>query len=239
MKNSALFSLLLMLAIATNAQSKTDLVYLRGGSILKGTLLENSDTLLKIKIVGDNIFAFKPNEIAKIITHGNTSKYSGQLIRYQCLISAGSLVGSSKNEKEAPISLLTEQNLGISNYFSFGLTTGLEIPNESVIPIGGNIKGFLPLNSGNILFAGLSGGYLKSLEKPNDPYNMITENSNGTFANAEIGIIFTGASQAKMFMALGYRYAELHYRINDWWYTEMEENMYFNRMSVRIGVFID
>jgi hypothetical protein len=238
MKKLLIINVLLIFVLSTKAQFANDAVYLHGGSILKGTIIENTDSLLKIKITGGNIFAFQPSEIKKISVQGSHKNQNKQIIHYQCILSVGTLVGSSKNEKEAPISLLTEQNLGIGEHFSFGLTTGLEIPNESVIPIGGNVKGFRPINSGNILFAGLSGGYLKSLEKPYDPYDMMIESTNGTFANAEIGIIFNSTSTANLFIAFGYRYAELHYKLNDWWYTEVEENKYFNRFAVRVGIFI-
>lgn len=220
------------------SQQNSDLVYLQGGSILKGKIVSQTDSLLSIKIIGGSVFAFKSGEIEKISVYGGTVKSGNIKPGYQCYISAGSLVGSSKNEKEAPISLLTEQNIGIKSHASFGLTTGIEIINESVIPIGANFKGILPLSSGNSLFSGISGGYLLSLEKPYDPYDIITDNQGGTFVNVEIGMFFLSAGTAQMFMAMGYRYAELHYKTNEWWYAESTQNQYFSRFSVRIGVLL-
>ena len=155
---------------------------------------------------------------------------------YQGYLTAGVLIGSSKNQKEAPLSLLTEHNLGIGPHFSMGLTTGLEMINESTIPIGGNVKMFFSLPSGDELFVGASGGHSLSLEKPYDPYDQIIDNRGGSFFNAEVGYIFSSSGKAPLLIAFGYRYAEMHYKLTDWWYDEISEDMYFNRFSVRFGI---
>lgn len=223
---------MLILNIISHAQSQTDTLYLKGGSILVGTISENNDSLIKIQLNGGSIMVIPKTQVVKSRLH-NSSKTE---IYYQGYLTAGYLIGSSKNQQEAPLSLLTEHNLGIGPFFSMGFTTGLEMINESTIPIGGNIKAFVPLASGDELFVGVLGGYSLSLEKPYDPYDQIIDNRGGSFFNAEVGYIFASTRKAPLLIAFGYRYAEMHYKLTDWWYDEISEDMYFNRFSVRFGI---
>ncbi len=232
MRYFLLTQLMLTLSLISHAQKAPDTLYLKGGSILVGTISENNDSLIKIQLNGGSIMIIPQTQVVKSRLHASSKTE----LYYQGYLTAGVLIGSSKNQKEAPLSLLTEHNLGIGPHFSMGLTTGLEMINESTIPIGGNVKMFFSLPSGDELFVGASGGHSLSLEKPYDPYDQIIDNRGGSFFNAEVGYIFSSSGKAPLLIAFGYRYAEMHYKLTDWWYDEISENMYFNRFSVRFGI---
>ncbi|MGD9993150.1 MAG: hypothetical protein AB7S69_07610 [Salinivirgaceae bacterium] len=221
-----------MLSLISLAQSQPDTLYLKGGSILVGTISGNNDSLVTIRLNEESHMVIAKEQL--IGTRNNQA--TKPELHYQGYLTAGYLIGSSKNQQEAPLSLLTEHNLGIGPFFSMGLSTGLELINESTIPIGGNLKAFVPLASGDELFVGVLGGYSLSLEKPYDPYNQIIDNRGGSFFNAEVGYIFASTRKAPLLIAFGYRYAEMHYKLTDWWYDEISEDMYFNRFSVRFGI---
>jgi len=239
MKNLFGLVLGLLISLTLSGQQLSDAVYLKDGSILKGTIIENTDSVLKIQISGGSIFAFTSNQIEKIsVFNGSKRRPVGKPFSYLGFVSAGWLIGSSKNEKESPVSILTEQNIRIYQNFSMGLLTGIEILNESVLPIGINTKGLLTLKNGDVLFLGVSGGYLYSLEKPYDPQNQVLDHSGGSFVNVEMGVVFPSGGNANFFMAMGYRYAELHYKYSDWYFSQVDQDMYFKRFSVRMGVLI-
>ncbi len=220
------------LSLLSHAQNAADTLYLKGGSVLVGTLSEKNDSLVKFRLNSGSLLLIPHEQLIK--KPYQAKQKTG--IHYQGFLTAGYLIGSSKNLQEAPLSLLTEHNLGIGPLFSLGLTTGLEMINESTIPMGGNLKAFIPLASGDELFFGASGGYSLSLEKPYDPYDQIIDNSGGSFFNAEFGYIFSSTRKAPLLIAIGYRYAEMHYKLNYWWYDEISEDMYFDRFSVRFGI---
>lgn len=227
-----IFTLLLIQNLSSPAQNQADTLYLKGGSILVGTISEKNDSLVKFRLNSGSLFFIAQEQVIKNQFQAN-QKTS---VHYQVYLSAGYLIGSSKNQNVAPLSILTEHNLGIGSQFSIGFTTGLEMINESTIPLGGNLKIFFPVSSGAVFLMGASGGYSLSLEKPYDPYNQIIDNKGGSFFNAEVGYIFPTPGSYAFFIALGYRYAEMHYRLNDWWYDEIAEDMYFNRFSFRFGI---
>jgi hypothetical protein len=232
MRYFLLAQLLLMLSLSSHAQNATDTLYLKGGSVLVGTISEKNDSLVKIRLSAGSLLVIAQEQVINSLSQAKQK--TG--IHYQGYLTAGYLIGSSKNLQEAPLSLLTEHNLGVGPFFSVGLTTGLEMINESIIPMGGNLKAFVPLASGDKLFFGASGGYSLSLEKPYDPYDQIIDNMGGSFFNAEFGYIFSSTRKAPLLIAIGYRYAEMHYKLNYWWYDEISEDMYFNRFSVRFGI---
>ncbi|MFY0674862.1 MAG: hypothetical protein JXQ87_15795 [Bacteroidia bacterium] len=55
---------LCFVAFLSSAQLQQDVVYLKNGSILKGTLLQN-DSIVKIEIIGGSIFSYDANEVLK------------------------------------------------------------------------------------------------------------------------------------------------------------------------------
>jgi hypothetical protein len=195
--------------------------------------VDNSSGGLKIKIEGGSVFAFSAQEVEKIsYDKGLASKETNYAFSY----SGGCLIGSSKNEKQTPLSLIMEHQIRVKSV-SVGGLVGLEFLNEAVMPLGFSLKWITPIAKNTEFFVGCSGGYLYSLEEPFDPYEQMKEHNGGSFVNPEIGVIFTSVSRTRLFVATGYRYAELHYVYNRWWYTEVDQDMYFDRFSVRFGLW--
>jgi hypothetical protein len=130
-----------------------------------------------------------------------------------------------------------EHNLRVTKNFALGAVTGLEMLYETVFPIGGNIKFMLPCYNGNTFFTGVSFGYSVSLERPKYiDYYEVTEANGGYMFNAEFGAVFPVKNNAGFFVAAGYRYNELNYKRDDWSYQSVERNMYYNRISLKIGL---
>lgn len=131
---------------------------------------------------------------------------------YYNLTSIGMLIGSTVNEKVAPASFLMEHNYMVSKNFSVGTTFGFEWLNEIVSPVALNLKLMLPVNNSNF-YIGSSGGYSISTENPQE-YG-VKEGNGGWLFNTEIGCIVSVSDYTGWYVAFGYRYNELNYKMED------------------------
>ncbi|MBN2487190.1 MAG: hypothetical protein JXB34_14545 [Bacteroidales bacterium] len=168
----------------------------------------------------------------------NTTELELKKVGIYNFLSVGTVFGSALNEKPAPFSLLNEFNIRTGKHFAIGMVTGLEMLNEMVAPVGGNVKLLFTTASDNIFFTGLSGGYSVPLEKPEiiDNYYEVINAYGGGMFNAETGIVYPLKKELSLFVAAGYRYNELRYKRKDWSFQSVNRTMYYNRVSLRIGL---
>ena len=218
-------SFFLIIHLKNFSQVHNDVVFLKNGSIVKGSISESSSEKIIIKTINGNTFIFNHDEIKE-----TKHKYN----RYICYTSAGILIGSALNEKEAPLSVLTEHNYQFLDYFAAGVTTGVELLNETTIPVGMNCKIYLPLNSGMLYLNGTA-GHSYSIDKPDNIYDVI-KHTGGALAGIDIGLIIPLNTDAGLFFAAGYRYSELKYSYEDWSRGEVNRNFYYNRLNLKFGL---
>jgi hypothetical protein len=234
------------------AQNMQEVIYLKDGSIIRGKLISNESDVVKIESCCGNVYVFKQSDILRIVReesdYNNETKNEKQTKTsyrrsdtlktkgYFNFTSFGTLVGSKSTDKPTPLSIIMEHNYRFNSYVAIGAITGVEMLNEAVLPIGVNVKGMLPLRRGNTIYLGLSGGYSISLDNPVMDYYEVKEANGGFMFNTELGVIFPSSTDISCFIAIGYRYNELNYVREDWWMTEVERTMYFNRLSLRFGM---
>ena len=236
MKNLIVTFLFIISSIAVFAQKKVDVVHLSDGSIYKGTILENNSETIKLETFCENILVFTTDEILETTTEPYVDLRGIKTSGYINFTSAGALIGSTANELRAPFSMLMEHNYRVNQYVSFGAVIGVEMLNEATVPVGFNLKGMLPLEGGSTFFIGGTVGYSFSVEDAKDPIYEITDSYGGSMANIEAGLIFPSYGHLSFFMAVGYRYNELSYKREDWWLEEVNRKIYYNRISIRVGV---
>lgn len=217
-------------------QKQTDVVYLKNGSIIKGKIINESEEILRIETCCGNIFVFRSDEILSIkqeeFKPNKTVKEKG----YLNFTSLGILIGTGRSDKEAPFSLIIENNYRFNKYLALGGLVGLETLNEAVFPVGVNVKGMLPFQKGSVAYAGFSAGYSISLEKPPADFTIIKAYG-GFLFNPEIGFITPTGSNGSFFMAIGYRYNQLNYRREDWYFEDpVERKQIYNRLSIKLGI---
>lgn len=218
------------------AQQQRDVIYLNNHSVIRGSIIQNDSTIVKIKTAGENIFAFIPSEISEIKQEEySTFKSKG----YYNYTSIGILVGDANNDRTAPFSFLMEHNWQLHNSFSAGLVTGIELLNETTFPLGINLKGLMQLTNGSRIYMGASGGYSFSLEKP-EPWNGydILEATGGVLINAELGLVLSPKGNTAFFVAVGYRHNTLNYVREDWAMQEIDQKISFSRLSLKIGFML-
>jgi hypothetical protein len=236
MKKTILFSLILIIVSVSNAQQMIDVIYLYNGSIIKGKIIENTSVRVRIETCCGNVLAFPNTEVER--TAQEPVKNVGKSIKqkgYMNFTSMGVLVGSSSNDKAAPFSAIMEHSYKFNKYFAAGGLIGFELLNETTFPVALNLKAFLPLTTGN-LFLDVSGGYSLSTEKP-DQYE-VKKASGGVMFTSEVGYIIPVTENAGIYLAIGYRYNELNYKVEEWWMNTADRTIYFNRISIRLGISI-
>jgi hypothetical protein len=236
MKIIFLLLVLLTSSIKLYTQQKVDVVYLKNSSVIKGNLIEQSDSLVKIETCCGSIFAFPANDVLEINQENFNNTKALKSKGYYNLTSLGVLTGTGSNEKEAPLSLMMEHLYRLNDFTAFGVITGLETLNEAILPIGLNIKGMMPFSRGGASYIGFSGGYSFSLEKPSSGFT-ITRAKGGIFINPEIGFIASTGGNGSFFMAVGYRYNVLNYEREDYYYSDpVERKQIYNRISIKVGI---
>jgi hypothetical protein len=164
-----------------------------------------------------------------LIVTGSAAQKAG----YLNLTTFGILAGTSSDDKPAPFSAIMENHYRFNFGLAPGLLVGIEQLNENVMPVALNLKYFLPAGKCEFFTACL-GGYSVSLHKPN--MEGIKKATGGVMAGAEIGLLIPVNSGSSVVLALGYRYNELNYQLEDWWIGNYERKVTYNRFSVRIGI---
>jgi len=66
MRKTLIISFLFMLSSHLAAQKTQDVLYLRDGSIIRGSIVEKNDTLIRILTYGSNVFAYAPDQVIAI-----------------------------------------------------------------------------------------------------------------------------------------------------------------------------
>lgn len=226
----------LLFSTVSIAQKTNDVIYLNNGSIYRGFIEEGEQDKIRLKTFSNNLIVFESSEIQKIESEPFVDERTIKSKGYLNFTSFGVLMGSTANEIIAPLSILMEHNYRYNTNFAFGIVTGLELLNEATVPLGFNAKGFIPLNGGSTFFIGASGGYSISVEDAKIDYYEVTDSYGGTMASAECGVMFPSYGHISMFIAAGYRYNELSYSRNDWQFSSVDRTIYYNRISLRVGI---
>lgn len=229
-----LFILLASFSAISFSQQERDVVFLNDGSIIKGMLTEKDEKTIQIETCCGNLLVFEKADILKMEKETiPKSKFQVKQKGYMNFTSMGFLVGSPANEKIAPFSIISEHTYRVNEYIAVGGLIGYELLEESIVPLGVNIKGFV-FDGADNLFLGITGGFSLSLENPNkDLYNSA---SGGPFFTIEMGVLIPVSGNNSFFVAMGYRYNKLKYERTDWWLSDVEREVKYNRISIRLGL---
>ena len=116
-------------AIVYAQQNDCDVVYLKNGSIIHGTIIEQvPDKSLKIETTGKNVFVYQMNEIDKLTKETKTGNGrtaidgSGFKNGFLGNMEMGAAFGAKGGENFYKLNLIAEYCF--NPYFSFGLGTG-------------------------------------------------------------------------------------------------------------------
>jgi hypothetical protein len=114
-----------------------------------------------------------------------------------------------------------------------GIFTGFEQWQENTLPLGLNLKYFLPAGRCEFFLAGM-GGYSFSLHEPSE-WGM-QKASGGITAGSEAGVLIHINSLAAITFGVGYRHQKLNYELEDWFFGTYDRKVTYNRVSLRMGI---
>ncbi|MCW3806562.1 hypothetical protein [Plebeiibacterium marinum] len=166
------------------------------------------------------------------------SKTPDKQTGYQNYTSYGQLIGSGRDNNTIVSSIQMEHNYLFNKNFAFGLTTGLEWMDINMATIGGNIKIIFPTTNKQSVYFGASLGRVIPLDDAEDDWRQIKNTHGGDFINTEIGYVFPTKGVAAFYTAIGYRFQEYSYSIEDWWLDDLQRSVKYNRFLIRIGLRI-
>lgn len=249
---SFLFLVVLVLASASAfAQSgRKQLVYLKNGSVVKGRLVQVEGEKWAVGSKGSTVFLNR-SEIDSLKSFPAAAPEPDSNSRpWFAECSAGLLIGSADNQRQAPFSADLSANLRVVPQLYAGAGLGVDFLDESYMPVFVNLN-YLFRNTPVTPFVGLKCGYLFALDgdvKMNQyqyfyDYNSVIlpgtnlsyDNKGGFMINPSIGFLVWFSRNLGLSGAFGYRYSRVifdageHYRI--------ETN--YNRLSVRIGILFN
>jgi hypothetical protein len=134
-----------------------DVVYLKNGSIIKGTIvLQDPGKQIKLKTKDNNLWVFRYDEIDSI------TRPSSVVIPFRNgyfnLTELGVLAGNSSNATRAPFTMTNINSWYFPKGYSAGLGVGVELSNETYLPVVADFRYYLQ-DRRPLPFISLQAGY--------------------------------------------------------------------------------
>ncbi|MEN8139467.1 MAG: hypothetical protein ABFR62_13670 [Bacteroidota bacterium] len=237
MKNFIL-AFLIIIPFLVSAQKQVDAVYMKNGSIIKGNIISQDESTIKVETLCGNIFVYNIEEVDETKRENYTPFGNQKDKGYYNYTSMGMLIGSSSDEQTSVFSILMEHNYQFNKNIAAGAVTGIEWFNTSMLPVGANLKLIYPTNNNMSLYLGASGGYSFPLEDLKLDQFVVKETKGGWFGSSEVGVVFPSSGNANLFVALGYRYQDMSFVREEWWTEDVERKITYNRLSLKVGISI-
>lgn len=240
MKSSilAFFLICALSAIHSTAQQQSDILQLKNGSILYGTILENKvGEYIRIEIVGKNQLVFPYNEIDKISRKESpvfSAPVSKSLIDITTTLN---FYGGSSNS--AGFQIKASYNLPFR--LSVGMGTGIDMFQYQVLPISADVSYVILKSSLSPFIYGRTGFSFPLSKAQSDPWDS-PEYKGGILAGGGAGIRKVFNNHNAFLFSIGYRYQKLK-KITEYqnWYggdsqVQIDKRIdHLNRINIAIG----
>ncbi len=229
---------------------KRDLVYLKNGSIIRGTIiLQDPGKMIKVKTPDRNLWVFAYDQVDSIARVVKVK--SPQKAGYFNLTEIGVLAGNSANYKKDPFAFLNINSWKFENGFSTGIGVGVEFFEETYLPVVADFRYYIR-NFGAMPFVSLQGGYSIPLGgtysqqvyysspvtwdvlAPRPPVMTTTDISarGGWLLNPAIGIQAPINGNLALTFSAGYRMMRHRYGKDDTYKLDVD----YNRLSLKVGL---
>lgn len=248
----ALLTAVMMFAATTQAQNGNDVIYLRDGSMYRGTVIEKvAGSHVKIMTPDGQTKQFPIDEVAKMNMVGTTEPFEFKPVGYVNATSIGLLMGLNEYGAEARPSFQTVNGVTIGQKWQVGLGTGLEaIRSDWNIPVFAD--GRYHLGKGEVSpYVGLQAGYLVPLPAQQRYYYDFApyepdKRKGGVMIGSEIGIRNVVKKHFGYNVSLGYRFqTDTRETTRYFWngtgdlYLPVTERTMMHRVCLRVGLLFN
>lgn len=233
-----LFALALFLSFSLFGQGrKRDVVYLKNGSILRGTIvLQDPGKLIQLRTADNNLWVFKLDQIDSIARP--VRMVLNRKTGYFNLTELGFLQGNDPNARWIPRSLLNISQWKFENGLAPGIGFGIEYSKEAYLPVVADIRYYLrdkqpmpyfsfqagysiPLAPNEVNDIGISGVHYSG-----------TKARGGFLINPAIGIQTPLNENLALTFSAGYRWMRFRYTGSNSYQIDFD----FNRLSLKVGL---
>jgi hypothetical protein len=235
---------LVLFTLSIEAQD-TDHIYLKSGSVIRGTILEiEPASHLKIEDFCGNIWYYKIDQVEKITSEpfdgpGKRGGETGFDNGFVNMTSIGFLAGSANNDQVAPFSLLMVNGWRSEIGIFTGLGMGVEFLSTSYFPLFFDLR--YDLAGGDVVpYLVAKGGYSLPMARDHSESDIAYSYSGGPLAGAGVGVKIRTRNHFAWDISLMYRYQQTSYtETYQWNNQEYDYKDIFNRIEIRLGFYID
>lgn len=227
---------LLLFAIITTVSfgqsNYQDVVYLKNGSIIRGTIIEQvPNESIKIETADRNVFVYQMDEIEKLTKEAIQRKSSDSLNNsglqsgYKGIVELGYQIGTGDYGMDR-LKLNIINGYQINPYFSLGFGTGLRYyfdAEAALIPVFADFRANL-MNNNVSPYLSLGIGY--SFDATNGFEGV------GFLLNPTVGVSYKVSDKSAINVGLGYEMQRM--KFFDWYYNEWTENS--AAISINVGI---
>lgn len=250
-RNLFITGLLFIISVFTlSAQNYQEVVYLKNGSVIRGTVIEQQpNVLLKVKTADGSIFVYPMNEVEKITKEEAINRESEKSNRirtdekgYRGSVEVGTIVNfraSGIPIDRGAFSITTSHGYQFNPHLFLGAGIGLDYHaagGRLFMPLFADVRANF-LNRDITPFWGIKAGY--SIGSKN-AYNKV---STGAYFNPTFGVRFILNRQSAMNIAFGYNLQQqivkkdIYYNDNFFIYTGVyHHRLLRHALSLRLGV---
>lgn len=234
-KYLALLLFALITTVSFGQSNYQDVVYLKNGSIIKGTIIEQvPNKSIKIETADRSVFVYQMDEIEKLTKEviqgksGGSLSNSGLQSGYKGIVELGYQIGTGDYGMDR-LKLNIINGYQINPYFSLGFGTGLRYyfdAEAALIPVFADFRANF-MNNKISPYLSLGVGY--SFDATNDFEGV------GFLLNPTVGVSFKVSDKSAMNVGLGYEMQKMKFFYYDYYYyDEFTENS--GAISINVGI---
>jgi len=231
--------ILVVITLQASAQKYRDVLYLKSGGKIYGTLLEVNENQYKIKVNDSTVFTFQMSEVEKY-SRLNEIARGRKAGGFGFTLEAGILVGAQSSTYDTPFSFNSILNYSVKTTNILGIGTGAEFLGKTYTPIfieyrkifhPNGISPYIFLRGGFLAYFG-SNDITTYTYNPN--YYLKKDYNGGASFTIGTGISWAGDG-IETNLSFAYRYARTGYMQSEYQQTNMKYTTNYNRLEVKLG----
>jgi hypothetical protein len=215
-------------------ESKTDVVYLKNGSMIRGEIMEiKEDTLIRIRYADSRELIIDFSEIERVSSDQKRSRQNYNSSGYMNRSGLELLSGTGNST----FRFATIHGKHFNSHLSAGLGIGITPYNDplNLIPFFANFNyRLLKANTSPFIF--LKAGYNFSVYNEDDENVQLDQHTGGLLLNPGAGIEFNVSPGFGWYVQAGYNIDQSSYEFESWWSQQVRTDLSYRRISIGMGL---